>query len=1029
MNELRAFACALTIVCLLACPATAMAQSAQPLTISPSPKSATEIQPSFVTLALTDSLSIDTEIIQWPDGSFSIPVKTFAALFGISTQQSEEDHRLFFVDPTTQKKVDLYWEQQRVSVNDKDLQPGTHPMVRSTGGLLVKDDIYLDQAIFSALFQSNFTFDSDTTTLSLSTSRKLKLAQSDGSTENLNGTDTDTKIIRNPEISRRVVDKLYIQHNSNYGFQTSEQPSGVQNRLASTYFKSMVDNSTLGMSGSVFGLSYYVKPSIIRYNNKSNFQQIDWSLQREGKRNVVSLGSADAGLSPLASPALILWGLKVASRNALMPTLSAPPSYEYSGKATTGNQITVRINDRMVQTVLARDNAYEFEPVYLQSQTLNHIQITEKDSQNQEKVILDKTVGSFANMLPKGEAGYSAFAGRVPIQFYPLIPDQKTPIRMPQSEKWLTGGRVFYGLNNRLTAGVSGAADHIFGRPKTYYTSLNPFSVDLTGFSSYQRDPNFFSGENLALSLRYQMTDRWLASTELGMGRMNLKPGTLLNIPHTASGKAGQLHLERQGSLMSWYVDAFRYDPYYYTPSALLYGNTLYDKQGLATGITGAIGKILPVHYNLNYSRYQTNLEQLIPGGFINANRVGGTINAQINNKNTVGAMLGWVRGTNHEREFLQKSLDLNWRTQSLPWRLQGEIRASHYFTNTLFFPSKSLGSTLAESPYTNNILDTGVDAPLGKRGKNHVKFGNRLSSFVDYGYVQGFFQYKNFFFEPLCQLSYGDRPQKQNRMGLKVGYQLSSGAQFSVSYYKIASTFQPLLGSLPSSSIHTNQFYVDFTDILGLMANRIQSLGPNGGALGIITGKLFADYHPDGKMDKTEPGVKGIKMMVDKQQVVTTDQAGRYSLAGLSSGYHTIEVLPEDLPLTLNAENPIYKLRVAEGKTHLLNIALIPEGGTLSGQLALVDIAGKTIAPKNVTLVLLTPNGDSVKYTAVDEQGHYKFSNIPTGRYQIDLESKLKGSGRYKILETPSIVELPIPKHYEDSSAIENLDFKLLVL
>jgi|GEM_PF-5496667 len=1031
MSAQNVFVCALVVALIASWQPLAYGQSqagSTGSTFSPS-LAKQDIQPSFITLNLTDTTSIDIEVIQWPDGSFSIPVKTLSAFLGISIQQSDEDQRLFYVDPGTQQKVDIYWGQQRILVNDQALKPGIHPMVRSQKGLLIKDDIYLDQAVFSTLFQVNFKFDKDATALSLSTTRPLKLPQADGTTENLNGTDDTTQIIRNPVLSTRLIEKVYIRHNSNYGYQTSQQPVGLQNRLQNTNFNSLMDTSTLGASGTVFGLNYYVKPSFIRYNNKTNLQQIDWSLQREVKGHLISLGNTDAGLSTLTSPTLNVWGLKFASPNALTSGLSPKASYDFSGKAGNGNQVTIRINNRTTQTVTAKADSYEFEPVYLQPQTINHIQIVEKDSQNQERVLLDKTVGAFANLLPQGEAGYSAFFGRVPMKFYPLIPDQKTPILMPQSEKWLTGGRLFYGLSNRLTVGISGMADQIFGKPKTYYTSLNPLSVDLTGFSSYQRDPNFFSGENLSMTLRYQLTDRWLASTDFGISCMNLKPGTELSIPDRASDKAAQVHLERQGSLMSWYADGFRYDPYYYTPTSMFYGNTLYDKQGLTTGVNGTVSTRLAIHYNLNWSHYQTNLQHLIPGGLINANRWGGSLSTQLNSKNMLMTNFGWVDGTNHDRQFLQKSLDLTWRTQSLPWRMQGEVRASHYFTNTLLYPSKTLIANLIETPYQNNILETALDIPLSKKGKSHIKIGNRLSSFVDYGYVQGFFQFKRFFIEPLVQISYGDRPQLQNRFGMRLGYQLASGTQVSISLYRFKSTFQPLRGAVSPSHTLTHQLYFDFSDILGLLASHARSLGPNGDSMGMIFGTLFADYHANGKWDKGEPGVKGIKMLIDKQRMVTTDLKGNYWLSGLSGGYHTIEILPNDLPLTLNADNPIYKVKVREGKTHRLDIALKHEGGTLGGHLALNDLDGKSIPIKNMTLVLMASNGTVLKYTAVDENGNYKFSNIPSGEYQIDLESKIKGSGLYKALEIPPKITLAIPKRYEESLEIKNLNFKVLSL
>lgn len=1016
----------------------ASAPKTQPdiITVTPSKSTSTEtstdkaIKPSFVTLTINKTLSQDTEIIQWPDGGISIPIKTFAALFDITAQQSEEDKRLFFIDPATKNRVDIYWDTQTIQVNDQTISIGKHPIVRNKAGLLVGDDIYVDQTVAENLLNATFKFDSDATTLTLSTERKLK--SSDASrllSGELESDESNMRLIRNPEIVHSLVEKIYLDNTSTYTYQANQQPSGAGNQLRNTYIYSLLDSPTVGISGSIFGQSYYIKPSFVRFNGKANFQDVNWSIEHPFKNSLLSLGSTDAGLSPLASPTLRVWALKLASNNATSPFLNPRPNYTFSGKAESGNQVSIRINNHTLQTVTAQDGTYEFEPVTLQAQTINHLSIVEKDTQNREKLLLEKDIANFQNLLPKGEVGYSTFLGRAPLQFYPLIPDLKTPILMPRSEKWLAGGRFFYGLSNRLTVGLSTAADTIFGRPKTYFTFLNPFSVDLTGFSSYQRDPNFTSGETMDLSLRYQLRDNWLATLDTGISHLNLRSGTLLPNPDTDFSKAAQFHLERQGNGLSWFFDAFHYDPYYYTPTTLLFGNNLYDKQGIGTGISGTLSKYLALNYNLKWSYYKTNLEQLIPGGFIHTNNWSGTINGRINNKNSFAVTLNWLNGSNQERNFIQKSLDLTYHTQSLPWGITGDVRASHYFTNTLFFPSKALGTDLVESPYHNNILNTSLDIPFGKTKAMHIKLGNQFSTFVDFSYIQGIFRFKNLFFEPLFQKSYGNKPQTQDRIGARLGYELKSGARFSISYYKNTNLFIPSAGQIPASKVKTDQFYVDVSDIIGLLGKHPHSLGSNADSLGIISGTVFADYSANGKLDKQEPGIKNIKLMIDKQQVAVTDQHGQYLLTGLTGGYHTVEVLSDTLPFTLNMENPIYKIKIQNGKNHRLNICLTPEGGELIGNVTVANISSQAIAPKDIILVLKDPNNNLITYTSPDDAGLYKFNNIPPGHYTIDLEERLKLSGRYKILEAPQSIELDQPRHYEDITQIKNLNFRLLAL
>lgn len=993
------------------------------------PSAPATVKPDVVTLALGNGLTRDIEIIQWPDGGFSLPVRTLTALFEIDAQLLEADQRLFFADPLKQKRVDINWGQQSLTVDDQPLATGKYAIVRSAG-LLIPDDVYLDQRVFGELLGVTFTFDNDTTTLSMLTERKIKTDSESSGTQDANREESNAVQIRDPDVLRALVEKVYVQNSSAYAYQVTQQIRGNARPTDSTSLSSLMDTPSVGIRGSILGQTYRIQPSFIRYNGKINLQRVDWSIDHSLKNGTLSLGSTEAGLSPLTSPSVTIWGLKLASRNALSPFLSPQGSYEFSGKATADHAVTLQINNRTLQTVTAQDGVYRFDPVFLQTQSINHILIVEKDAQNQEKLLLEKSIPYFQGLLPKGEVGYSAFLGRTPFQFHPLIPDQKTPVLAPQSEKWLTGGRLFYGLGDRLTIGLSGAADRIWGNPKTYFTSLNPLSVDLTGFSSYLRDPNFFSGENLAASLRYQATDQWLLSLDGGASRMGVKPGGLLATPSSQTGKALQLRLERQGKALSWFLEAFRYDPYYYTPTVALYGNNLYDKQGFGTGIHGSISKIPALGYQFRWNHYQTNLEGLIPGGRINANRWNGSLNARLNDKTNISLNSDWMNGDNREREFSQRSMDINLRTQALPWRLSGEIQARHYFTNTLFLPSREQKTNLVQSPYKNNSLNALLDIPLSKPGRNRIRLGNQLSTFVNYGFIQGFFQFKQFFFEPLIQKSYGTKPQVQDRIGLRLGYAFKSGARLSVSYFRNASRFGNISGSTFYSNIKTNQFSFDFSDVLGLLAHRPQSLGPGADAQGVLTGTAFADYHANGRHDKSEPGIRNVKLVIDKQHNVTTDSNGRYLIAGLAGGYHSIEILPEHLPLTLSTENPIYQVRVTEGKTHRVDIALLPEGGVLKGRIRLVNIQGQPLETKGLILVLSPSDSRNVlNYTAADAQGYYKFGNVPPGRYRVNLETKIKDSGRYKLLESPLPVELTIPKNYEESNEIDNLNFKLLAL
>ena len=122
-------------------------------------------------------------------------------------------------------------------------------------------------------------------------------------------------------------------------------------------------------------------------------------------------------------------------------------------------------------------------------------------------------------------------------------------------------------------------------------------------------------------------------------------------------------------------------------------------------------------------------------------------------------------------------------------------------------------------------------------------------------------------------------------------------------------------------------------------------------------------------------------------------------------------------------------KIKIAAGKTQYFNIPLSPEGGKLSGRIQLVNIKGEALPLDNLVLVLRNSEGKVLNYTVPDGSGKYQFGNISAGSYQVDLEAKLKASGRYQILQSPPLAAIAIPKSYEESIEVSNHNLKLLAL
>lgn len=52
-----------------------------------------------------------------------------------------------------------------------------------------------------------------------------------------------------------------------------------------------------------------------------------------------------------------------------------------------------------------------------------------------------------------------------------------------------------------------------------------------------------------------------------------------------------------------------------------------------------------------------------------------------------------------------------------------------------------------------------------------------------------------------------------------------------------------------------------------------------------VIFGTVYVDSNNNGEQDKGERGISGVKLVTGSGEIVTTDQDGRYSIAGVNGG------------------------------------------------------------------------------------------------------------------------------------------------
>jgi len=93
----------------------------------------------------------------------------------------------------------------------------------------------------------------------------------------------------------------------------------------------------------------------------------------------------------------------------------------------------------------------------------------------------------------------------------------------------------------------------------------------------------------------------------------------------------------------------------------------------------------------------------------------------------------------------------------------------------------------------------------------------------------------------------------------------------------------------------------------------------------GIIIGKVFEDTNENNWQDKNEPGIPGIRVVMEDGTIVTTDPEGKYSIQGVEPGYHVLTIdeksVPEDYEIL--GEESLF-VKVPESGMAKLNFTLI---------------------------------------------------------------------------------------------------------
>ena len=150
-----------------------------------------------------------------------------------------------------------------------------------------------------------------------------------------------------------------------------------------------------------------------------------------------------------------------------------------------------------------------------------------------------------------------------------------------------------------------------------------------------------------------------------------------------------------------------------------------------------------------------------------------------------------------------------------------------------------------------------------------------------------------------------------------------------------------------------------------------------------------------DGQEDADEPGAAGMKVQLDGDRSVTTDERGRFRFSSINSGEYTVALISDALGLSLRASTSSEQ-RVSLYARQTINVSFgVTNYGSVAGRI-FNDLrldGGRSLATNlpgiggvRLSLRSIGTGGEPVSQT-VDGSGTYEFRNLAPGDYTLELD------------------------------------------
>jgi hypothetical protein len=713
----------------------------------------------------------------------------------------------------------------------------------------------------------------------------------------------------------------------------------------------------------------------------------------EFKDSDLLLGDSTFGLNDLVYPSIRLSGARlngIIGGNATRSTSDYGLRHRFlrplvfQGLARVGSQVELFINDRLVETeeVLVDlpgrpgMGRYRFEDVELAPGSINEVRIRITDPDGVVTVVEEDVLGTSV-LLPKGALAYVAGIGG-----------------NRDADQWgmrgiIGGGRLFYGISDKVTAGLTFAAQ------EDYYDSRTSVSED-------ERD-NPENSRHVGAQLAVQPLDFMVLEADVAWMNYNGR----VDERGKGGGKFDDLAYFLKGNAQpvgNLELDAlyFLYGPDYFNGNNI----DLRDRRGYVAGaqyspldkvtLRGAQAVVSDNVEGQEETTREAAVQHLeISTGYIPRSTL--TISRDLIDPD-------WEDGKDiYTVELRSRPLQ--------KWNVFASHSEGHDLTledNSDFFSGLRLpGVSVRETRNTEVAVSRQILEAASLTGRYRRSQSSEQASLVF---------------------------SASSLLGLELQTRSEFGWDYEDQKYFFDHRTEYKLPGMGGTRIGfetefrqeewSGALFIAIDELFDLTGDGVKHVSddrikPDSG---MLLGRVFVDADADGVLDADEPGVAEVEVILDDLQKVTSGEDGYYFFPAPSPDYvHRLRVNPETVPAIYVCTHCTQGAFCGRGsQTTVVNFGMAPSHAVV-GTVRIEGDPEKEYA-KGVQIIAEKESGEVVSDSITAQDGSFYIGNVLPGKYRLVMQNGTIPAG-YEAKNLERNVEIPPSLDWQE---IEVEDFVL---